>query len=57
MPEGPLYKTMKEFGTLIGAIVGFSGLAWSHFFAVTHPKSDAKSTEQRPEPEPPSADI
>jgi hypothetical protein len=28
-----LYIALKDCGTVVGAVVGFSGLAWAHFFA------------------------
>jgi hypothetical protein len=42
---GALYEVLKDFSTLIGAIVGFSGVAWSHFFTATRP--DAKEDGRR----------
>lgn len=29
-----LYLIIENFGTLLGAIVGFGGLAWAHFFSL-----------------------
>jgi hypothetical protein len=36
-PDAPpllsgMFRALKASGTAIGAVVGFSGLAWSHFF-------------------------
>lgn len=43
-----LYFALKDQGTLIGAIVGFSALAWAHFFrAAVEANSDKKKTTNR----------
>ncbi|MEO0966126.1 MAG: hypothetical protein AAFY08_13540 [Planctomycetota bacterium] len=39
-----LYQSLVDFGTLVGAMVGFGGLAWTYFFKNIHsdkPKSDS----------------
>jgi hypothetical protein len=36
-----MYHALKDQGTLIGALVGFSALAWAHFYGVGN-KIDAE---------------
>jgi hypothetical protein len=32
-----MFQALKASGTAIGAVVGFSGLAWAHFFQAGNP--------------------
>jgi hypothetical protein len=32
-----MFQALKAGGTLVGAVVGFSGLAWAHFFRAGNP--------------------
>ena len=48
-----MYLALKDNGTLVGGILGFSGLAWAHFFAVNN---RIPAQEGVPEPEPPEGD-
>lgn len=43
-----LFVSLKEHGTLVGGILGFSGLAWSHFYS-------ASDRPTRAEAQPPAA--
>jgi uncharacterized protein YodC (DUF2158 family) len=45
-----MFESLKETGTLVAGILGFSGLAWAHFFAVNN---RIPAEEGVPEPEPP----
>ena len=45
-----MFQSLKETGTLVAGILGFSGLARAHFFAVNN---RIPPEEGVPEPEPP----
>jgi hypothetical protein len=45
-----MYLVLKDNGSLVAGILGFSGLAWAHFFAVNN---RIPAQERVPEPEPP----
>jgi hypothetical protein len=52
-----MFQALKASGTVIGAVVGFSGLAWAHFFQVGHSAALSDKLQDREEPtEPTTAD-
>jgi uncharacterized protein YodC (DUF2158 family) len=44
------FSALKDTGTLVAGILGFSGLAWAHFYAASN---HIPAQEGVPEPEPP----
>jgi hypothetical protein len=54
---GGMFQALKASRTAIGAVVGFSGLAWAHFFQAGNPTPTDKSQrdeELRTEPTEPA---
>ncbi|OOG11314.1 hypothetical protein [Pseudomonas sp. C9] len=37
-----LYQPLKDCGSLVAGILGFSGLAWSHFYAEANKTAEVK---------------
>jgi hypothetical protein len=49
-----MYEALKSNGSLVAGILGFSALAWAHFFAVNNkiPTQDKAALEPAERPDP-----